>query len=130
MSQKGETMSEATAELLKLNRKETRSLPVKLREDELRDRGDQLASVIQDLRAEEDRQVDAKAHMKARLAELDAKKTQLAIVISRREEPRNVDVEVWHDYARFMVETVRTDTGETIHTRRMEDHEKQMKLPA
>jgi hypothetical protein len=115
---------------VQLKRTENRNLPVRLTELELRDRGDALAAVIQDLKAEEDRQVDTKAHMKARLSELDAKKTQLAIVICRREEPRDVQVDVFFDYSRQIVESVRRDTGECIHTRRMDEHEKQMPLPA
>jgi len=114
---------------LNIIRTETRSLPVKLHEDELRDRGDKLAAVIQDLNAEEDRQVDVKAQMKARLSELDAKKTQLAIVISRREEYRDVPVDVFADYAKQIVEAVRRDTGEVLTTRRMTEEERQQPLP-
>lgn len=108
---------------------ETRSLPVKLTDPELRERGDQLAAVIQDLRAEEDRQVDIKTQMKARTTELDARQTQLAIAISRREEYRDVTVDVWHDYERLKVEAVRRDTGECIHRREMTQDELQRPLP-
>lgn len=114
---------------LKLARTESRWLPVKLHEDELRDRGDKLAALIQDVSAEERRQVDVKAQMKARLSELDAKKTQLAIVISRREEDRDVTVDVFHDFDRLTVETIRQDTGEVISSRRMTEEERQQKLP-
>lgn len=108
---------------------ESRSLPVKLTDAVLRDRGDALAAVIQDLKAEEDRQVDAKTQMKARLTELDAKKTQLAITISRREEYQEVMVDIYHDFDRRVVETVRRDTGATIHERPMRDDELQVPLP-
>jgi len=112
----------------KIVRTEARSLPVKLTDEELRERGDSLAQVIQNLRTEEDRQVDIKAQMKARLAELDAKKTQLAITISRREEDREVMVDTYHDYDRLKVEMVRQDTGETINSRRMTEAEQQLPL--
>lgn len=108
---------------------ETRSLPVKLTDLELRERGDSLAAVIQDLRAEEYRQVDIKTQMKARITELDAKQTQLAIAIQRREEYCDVTVDVWHDYDRLKVETVRRDTGECIHRREMTQDELQRPLP-
>lgn len=108
---------------------ENRSLPVKLTETELRERGDSLAAVIQDLNAEENRQVDMKTQMKARITELDAKQTQLAITISRREEYRDVTCDVWHDYDKLKVETVRRDTGETIHARGMTQEEMQRPLP-
>lgn len=114
---------------VRLVRSETRFLPVKLHEDELRDRGDKLAAVIQDMTAEENRQVDLKAQMKARLAELDSKKTQLAIVISRREENRDVNVDIFHDFEMGKVDTVRRDTGEMLMSRRMTEEERQQPLP-
>lgn len=113
----------------RLVKTETRSLPVKLTDHELRERGDALAAVIQDLNAEENRQVDLKTQMKARLTELDAKQTQLAITISRREEYRDVACDVFHDYDKLRVETVRRDTGETVHTRGMTQEEMQRPLP-
>lgn len=113
----------------KITRSETRSLPVKLTEDELRERGDSLAAVIQDINAEENRQVDMKTQMKARITELDAKQTQLAITISRREEYRDVTVDVYHDFDKLKVETVRRDTGECIHRREMTQEELQRPLP-
>jgi len=115
--------------LVSKKRTVTKNLPCKLTEPELRDKGDALASVIQDLKSEEDRQVDIKAQMKARMAELDAKKTQLAISISRREEHRDVEVEEWLDYARSIVQQVRTDTGEIVFHRPMNEEERQLSLP-
>lgn len=122
-------MGKEMGDMLRLVRTETRFLPVKLDADELRDRGDKLAAVIQDLNAEENRQVDVKAQMKARLAELDSKKTQLAIVISRREENRDVAVDLFHDFDRLVIYTVRRDTGEELSTRRMTEEERQQPLP-
>lgn len=110
-------------------RTETRSLPVKLTDEELRERGDSLAAVIQDINAEENRQVDMKTQMKARITELDAKQTQLAITISRREEYRDVTVDIYHNYDALKVETVRRDTGECIHRREMTQDELQRPLP-
>lgn len=113
----------------RITKTETRTLPVRLTESDLRERGDSLAAVIQDLNTEERRQIDIKAQMKARLCELDAKKTQLAITISRREEDRDVMVDVWHDYERLRVSVVRRDTGEEIHHRAMTQEETQQPLP-
>jgi hypothetical protein len=117
------------SEEMRLVKTESRNLPVKLTEMELRERGDSLAAVIQDLTAEESRQIDVKTQMKARLTELDAKKSQLAITISRREEYRDVLVEIWHDYDRMKVCVVRRDSGEEIHTRAMTQEELQRPLP-
>lgn len=113
----------------KVVRTESRHLPVKLDDHELRERGDQLAAVIQDMNTEEKRQTDAKAGMKARLAELDAKKTQLAITIARHEEDRDITVDVIHRFDKFIVESVRQDTGEVVTSRPMTEIERQQTLP-
>lgn len=114
---------------LKVAKTTTRTLPVKLSQDELRERGDTLASVIQDLNTEQKRQTDQKAQMKAKLSELEARQTQLAIMISRREEDREVVIDVWHDFERGTVSEVRRDTGEELHSRHMTDEERQRSLP-
>ena len=112
-------------------RTSTRSewLPCELDAGELRDRGDDLAGVVQDVAAETDRQTDQKAQMKARLMELESRKTQLAITISRREEHRDVPVVVTVDYALGVETRTRTDTGEVIGTRALREDEKQPDLP-
>lgn len=113
---------------IEMVRTETRVLPVRLTGDELLDRGASLAAVIQDIDSEERRQNDQKAQMKARLAELDARRTQLAIVIGRKEEDRDVEVQVFNDYDKGTVEVVRVDTGEAVSRRRMTDEERQQRL--
>jgi hypothetical protein len=107
----------------------SRMLPVRLVESELRERGDQLASVTQDVTTEQQRQSDMKAQMKARLSELEAKRTQLAITISRREEDREVLVTLRFDYRAGRVTEVRNDTGEELLTRHISDEERQRNLP-
>jgi hypothetical protein len=107
----------------------SRMLPVRLSEPELRERGDQLASVTQDVTTEQQRQTDMKAQMKARLSELEARRTQLAITISRREEDREVLVTLLVDYRAGRVTEVRNDTGEAILTRHITDEERQRNLP-
>jgi hypothetical protein len=107
----------------------SRLLPVRLSEPELRERGDQLASVVQDVTTEQQRQTDMKAQMKARLSELEAKRTQLAITISRREEDREVLVTLRFDYRAGRVTEVRSDTGEEILVRHLTDDERQRNLP-
>lgn len=107
----------------------TESLLCKLTLDELRAAGDELARAVQDIGAETDRQTEIKAQMKARLSELEARKTQLAIKVSRREEYRDVQVHVIHDYARGVVTSQRQDTCEFFHERPMEEHERQAALP-
>lgn len=113
----------------KLHKTDVRSLPVRLTEEELLKKGSQLAATVQDIAAEEGRQVDLKAAMKAKLAEIDARRTQLAIAVSRKEEARDVEVDVWHHYDRGVVVDVRRDTGEIVNTRVMSTAERQPSLP-
>lgn len=107
----------------------SRMLPVRLSEQELRERGDQLASITQDVTTEQQRQADTKAQMKARLTELEARRTQLAITISRRAEDREVLVTLRLDYRAGRASEVRNDTGEEILTRQITDAERQRHLP-
>ena len=105
-----------------------RSLPVKLTDLELVEAGHNLATVVQDISTEESRQADIKASMKARLAELEGRRTQLAIIVARREEYREVTVEITHDYQRGVIQDIRTDTGEVVSTRTMSESERQQQL--
>ena len=111
-----------------MNETRTESLPCKLTPEERREAGEALAGVVQDVAAEGDRQTDIKAQMKARLTELEARKAQLAITISRGEEYRDVRVQDTPDYAAGTVHTVRMDTGECIRTRRLSEEERQQDM--
>lgn len=107
----------------------TRNLPCRLTEGELLARADDLSVVVQETTAEEGRQTDVKAQMKARLTELDARKTRLAITIGRKEEYRDVEVELMADVQAGTVTIYRMDTSEAIETRPMTEQEKQNALP-
>ena len=107
----------------------TKSLPVRLTQDELLDRAAELAGVVEDYSTEEARQTDVKAQLKARLTELDAKRRQLAIVVARKEEYRDVRCEVLADLDRMLAHTMRTDTGEIVGSRPLTDEERQDGLP-
>lgn len=113
----------------KIHRTVVRSLPCVLTDEELLKKGGDLATAVQDIGTEENRQVDMKASMKAKLAEIEARRTQLAIAVSRKEEHRDVEVDIWHDYQRAVVQEIRRDTGEILGTRVMSDSERQQHLP-
>lgn len=110
-------------------RRVVRNLPCRLTGDELLTRADELSVVVQETTAEEGRQTDVKAQMKARLTELDARKTRLAITIGRKEEYRDVEVELVADIQAQTTTVHRTDTGEVVETRPMSEQEKQAALP-
>lgn len=113
----------------KVHKTVVRSLPCRLTDEELLKAGSDLATAVQDIAAEENRQVDLKATMKAKLAEIEARRTQIAIKVSRKEEYRDVEVDIWHDYQRTVVQEIRRDTGEILGTRVMSDSERQQHLP-
>jgi len=105
-----------------------KSLPCKLTQDELLICGNDLASVIQDIKMEEDEQVNIKSEMKARLTELESRKTQLAIKLTRKEEWRPVEIERKLDFEDGKYREIRADTGEVIFEREISDDECQEKL--
>lgn len=107
----------------------TRNLPCRLTDAELLVRADDLSVAVQEITAEENRQTDVKAQMKARLTELDSRKTRLAITVGRKEEYRDIRCELSADLQAGTVTTIRTDTGEAMETRPMSESERQQSLP-
>jgi hypothetical protein len=105
----------------------TRTLAVILTADEVMQAGHQLAETIQDINAEQRRQDDMKAQMKARLAELAAKQTRLAIMVTRVEDFRDVEIQAIVN-GKGLVDEIRTDTKEIINTRPLLDEERQRML--
>lgn len=104
-------------------------LPCGLTDAERLAKGIELARANEDIGNEESRQGDLKADMKARLTALEAEVGNLATIVRRNEEYRDVDVQEIFDYAKGNVCQVRTDTGEQIHRREMTESERQEMLP-
>lgn len=103
----------------------TKLLPCKLTNDELLNYGNELGSIIQDITTEEDRQVGLKQELKARLAGLESRRTGLATKVTRKEEVRDVEVEVELDFVNDMYREIRLDTGEVITERPITELERQ-----
>lgn len=123
-------MSKATVTITAALIKEViRNLPCRLTDAELLVRADELSQSVQEITAEENRQVDVKAQMKARLTELDSRKTRLAITVGRKEEYRDVVCDCMGDYQAGTVTVYRRDTGEALDTRLMSEEERQKSLP-
>jgi len=121
MSEKGKTSE-------KILKTETRNLPCKLTELELRDKADELATTVQAIEGEKARQDSVKAELKARLTELESRQTRLAQVVSRREEYRDVKVIV-ELHENDIVKEIRDDTAEVIQIRPARDTERQGQMP-
>lgn len=111
----------------KVIKKINKYLACKLTDEELRAKSDELAQTVQDTANEETRQTDLKSQMKAKMTELQSRQTQLASHISRREEYRDVQVEIIL-VGDGKVKEVRTDTGEVLITRPGREDELQMVL--
>jgi hypothetical protein len=109
-------------------RETTEALPCQLTNDELLAYGNDLGATIQDIAAEEDRQASIKVEMKSRMTKLEAIRTELASKITRREEYRDVKVEVILDFGDDKYKKVRLDTGEVIFERPINDEERQESL--
>lgn len=105
-----------------------KSLPCKLTNDELLVYGSELASTVQDIKSEEDRQVSVKQEMKARITKLESERTILSSKIGRKEEDRDVDVEPCYDYNKNMYIERRLDTDEIIFERALFDDERQEEM--
>ena len=106
-----------------------RLMPCKLKDTELLRYGGELGEVIQDIAAEEDNQLGLRQEMKARLAVLEARRTDLATKITRKEELRDVEIQTERDYTAGTYSEIRTDTGEVIKERPLTPEERQEKLP-
>lgn len=107
---------------------ETRFLPCKLTDEEWAQRASECATTTNDCETEEARQASVKAELKARMSELESKRKQLAEIVQRREEFRDVEVQHIGD-ATLRVQIIRTDTGEVLGTRAMTEQERQEALP-
>ena len=110
-------------------RRTTEHLSCLLTDAEIRQYGADLAVTVQDVASETDRQADIRAQLKARMAELEARQSQLAIKISRGEEFRDVEVLVWINYDAGVETRTRVDTGEEIASRPLREDERQGGLP-
>ncbi len=97
--------------------KETRFLNVPLTQDEMRQRGEQLADIIKErdeLALEQKKERDA---MKEAMETVEGRIRHLASVVNARVEERSVQVEIRYSTTLHMIEEVRTDTGEVVKTR-------------
>ncbi len=105
-----------------------RNLPVKLSDTELLEFGKRLAQTSSDIHAEEERQTQVKAELKAKLGFIENERTRLSGIVSSGRENRDVSCDMVFDYSRLIVEVIRLDTKEVAETRRMTEAEQQRKL--
>ena len=103
-------------------------LPCALTPDEKIEKGHALASTLENIRAEESRAEMLKQSLKSAMSSLEAKRDELALIVSRGSEIREIEVEERSDTGRLVVYRVRMDTSEIIHERSMTPEERQQQL--
>lgn len=96
---------------------EMRYLPVPLTPDELRERGEMLATLVDEADALEDDHVQRRREAKDEEKRLDGRIRAMAAVINARAEGRSVKIEVRYNATLALIEEVRIDTGEVLETR-------------
>ena len=116
------------ADKLKLLPVETQMLTCQLTEDEIRQHGQTLAAVLEDISTEQARQTSFKTEMKATIAGLESRSAALSSQIRRGEELRDVQVQPELDFGENVYRERRTDTDEIINERAIEEDERQEHL--
>lgn len=106
----------------------TKLLPCKLTEIELLNYGNELALTVQNIGTEEERQASLKQELKARLTALESKRSEIASKVARKEEYRDVEVEPMLDFLTEHYKEIRTDTGELVYERPINEHERQEQM--
>ena len=119
-----EGLAKMSHELNRLTWREWRFLPVALKDDEVRARGEHLADTIYRRRALEAEQAAEKKAMKEDLDSLDNEIVALAVAVNDRREIRSVEIEVRANLTLGMAEEVRMDTGEITVTRPLDEKDK------
>lgn len=106
----------------------TRTLPVRLTQAELLERGEALAlERFARNHCDADRKATATA-FKEQLEVFEAEIDRLAGIVREKAEPRPVECRSLRDQARGVVEVMRIDTAEIVESRVMTDLERQTRI--
>lgn len=100
-----------------------RTLPVSLTNTETLERASQLAQTLTDLAVHEEEEKSRKSKAKLISEKLEGEIQRLGKIISRREEPREVDCHEVMVLADSIARVIRDDTGELVETRALLEHE-------
>jgi hypothetical protein len=122
-------MTEELTERFPILSRNVKTLPCTLTEEDFNTQAKDLAEACQEILAEEARQADTKAQLKARMTQLEACRNCLAIVVARREEMRRVQTQTYADLDKGQAIEVRTDNMKVLASRPLTDNERQQHLP-
>ena len=118
----------AKDEGIKIRKKSTQRIAVKLTDRELLDYGKALAQSENDIRSEREQQDAMRAGMKETLQRIESRRMMLAGLVSSGEEYREIDCDDVFDYDTGRVTRHRLDTGEVVIERPMTDEERQRSI--
>lgn len=110
------------------NKKETRSLPVSLTEEEFKIRASMLASNIEEHKERIESIKEAKKEMAEELKEMERQIGTLSTVVDTKREYRSVQCTWIADYARCVWRLTRDDTGEEVDVESMTKGDMQEKI--
>jgi phosphorylcholine metabolism protein LicD len=100
-------------------------LPVDLTQDEQRETGAQIASLIDELATHAAHEKQVKSSLKARKDELTSRVTAMSMRLNQKKKLAPVEVRVEADFREGVVRYYRTDTNAEIRTRPLEATERQ-----
>ena len=106
----------------------TEDLTCQLTTEEVIERGARLAEVEHELAKHARHKQQVASQLKTEEKRLEAERHNLAQQVRSRCEMRPVEVEELADYVRGTVSTLRTDSGQVVHSRALRDSERQATL--
>lgn len=107
---------------------EIRSLPCKLTETELLERGQRAAGLVDKIAIVEDARKSEAKRAKDEIDRLTGKLSDVCREVRTKTEYRDTEVKREKDYKRGVEETYRLDTGEIVETRTLTPAERQVEL--
>ena len=96
--------------------------------EELADRAQQLAAKVGEAGNHAAHSEQVKAGLKAEEKRIESEIHRLGKIVTRKEEPRVIDVEVVDDYEDGLHLEIRQDTGEVVRSRGRSEHERQLSI--
>jgi len=109
--------------------RETRHLAVVLTAEEVKDRSDTMARLLDDIQSQESSLKSFSSTVKARVATLEGQLSTAKQEYQSRKTYRDIDCDQIHDFEEKIVRVVRKDTDEEIERREMTVSELQLPLP-
>lgn len=97
-------------------------------ESEKREMAQDLAQKVSDQQIAEDEKKAVMSDLKSRIDSLAAQANSLATKLNNGYEMRNIKCEIEKDFKGGIVRHIRTDTGEVVRERKMNDDDRQLKV--